>query len=148
MCTTCAQPLHGFQKGYAFFKKSMPGNIQVDEKGNEVSPVADTVRFIFIESKGKLPPSIDNVIYRNKTFNISILPVNQPQVQVGQEKISGKNIILKPARGNTLWKILLISTDKIPVPGNTVIKLKGKQNGKSFEWVIDREIELQAEIAK
>lgn len=148
MCTTCAQPLHGIQKGYAFFKKSIPGNIQVDEKGNEVNPVVDTVRFIFIESKGKLPPSIDNVIYRNKTLNASILPVNQPQVQVGQEKISGKNIILKPARGNTLWKVLLISTDKKPVAGNAVIKLKGKRNGRPYEWVIEREIELEAEIAK
>jgi hypothetical protein len=137
------------QKGYAFFKKSMPGNIQVDEKGNEVNPAIDTVRFIFIESKGSLPPTIDSVIYRNKIFSTSIIPVNQLQVEVGQEKISGENIILKPARGNTLWRILLTSTDKNPsVAGKAVIKLKGKKNGRAFEWVIDREIELQTEIAK
>ncbi|MFN2439168.1 MAG: hypothetical protein ABR503_08205, partial [Chitinophagaceae bacterium] len=54
--TSCAQPIHGVQNGYAFFKKSIPGNIQVDKNGNEVKQGIDTVRFIFIESKGKSSP--------------------------------------------------------------------------------------------
>ena len=148
ICTACAQSLHGIQKGYAFFKESIPGNIQVDEKGDEVKRGVDTVRFIFIEWKGKLSPAIDIVLYRNEIFNASIFPVEQSQVEVGQEKISGENITLQPARGNTLWKVLLISTDKKAVAGNAVIKLKGKRNGRPYEWVIEREIELEAEIAK
>ena len=147
--TSCAQPLYSLHRGYAFFKKSTPGNIQVDEKGNEIKPGIDTVRFIFIEWKGKLSPTIDSVQYRNKIFNASVFPVEQAYVEVGQEKISGENIILKPAMGNTLWRILLASTNKKPsFAEKAVIRLKGKKNGRPFEWVIDKEIELQAEIAK
>ena len=147
--TSCAQPLHGLQKGYAFFKKSAPGNIQVDEKGNEIKPGIDTVRFIFIEWKGTLSPTIDSIQYRNKIFSISVFPVEQSQVEIGQEKIGGENIILKPAKGNTLWRILLTSAVKRnSTVANDKIILKGKKNGRPFQWVIDKEIEIQAEIAK
>ncbi|HVE61974.1 MAG TPA: hypothetical protein VNA26_09150, partial [Chitinophagaceae bacterium] len=120
----CAQSIHDMQKGYAFFKESIPGNIQVDEKGNEIKPALDTVRFVFIEWKGKSSPPIDIVSYRGKIFNASIFPVVQTQVEIGQAKISGENIILKPARGNTLWRILLTYTDNRPsLAGKPVIKL-------------------------
>jgi len=147
--TSCAQSLHDMQKGYAFFKESIPGNIQVDEKGNEIKPGIDTVRFIFVEWKGKLPPPIDIVLYRNRIFNVSIFPVEQPHVELGQEKISGKNIILKPAKGNTLWKLLLTSVgNKNSLTYSYKIILEGKKNGQPFQWVIDKEVEIQAEITQ
>jgi hypothetical protein len=149
MFTACAQPLHGIQKGYAFFKKSTPGNIQVDENGNEVKRGEDTVRFIFIEWKGKFSPAIDIVLYRNEIFNASIFPVEQSQVEVGQEKISGENITLKPTRGNTLWRIILTKANKKNSPtANDKIILKGKKNGQPFQWVIHKEVEIQAEMTK
>jgi hypothetical protein len=149
ICTACAQSLHGIQKGYAFFKESIPGNIQVDEKGDEVKTGVDTVRFIFIEWKGKLTPAIDIVLYKNKIFNASIFPVGQLQVEVGQEKISGENITLQPAKGNTLWRLALTPIGQSNSQGtNNKIILKGKKNGQSFQWVIDKEIEIKAEISK
>ncbi len=149
ICTACAQSLHGIQKGYAFFKESIPGNIQVDERGNEVKPGIDTVRFIFIEWKGRVLPPINTVQYKNKNFQVSIFPVEQSQVEVGQEKISGKNIILKPAKGNTLWKLLLTSAvNKNSLTPSYKIILKGKKNGQPFQWVIDNEVEIQAEITQ
>ena len=149
MFTACAQSQYGMQKGYAFFKKSIPGNIQVDERGNEVKPGIDTVRFIFIEWKGRVLPPINTVQYKNKNFQVSIFPVEQSQVEVGQEKISGKNIILKPAKGNTLWKLLLTSAvNKNSLTPSYKIILKGKKNGQPFQWVIDNEVEIQAEITQ
>jgi hypothetical protein len=149
MFTACAQSLHSMQNGYAFFKKLNPGNIQVDENGNEANRGADTVRFIFIELKGKLSPSIDIVLYRNEIFNASIFPVEQSQVEIGQEKISGENITLKPTKGNTLWRIILTKANKQNSPtASDKIILKGKKNGQSFQWVIDKEIEIKAEITK
>jgi len=147
--TSCAQPLYSLHRGYAFFKKSTPGNIQVDEKGNEIKPGIDTVRFIFIEWKGKLSPPIDIVLYKNKIFTVSVFPVEQAYIEVGQEKISGENIILKPAKGNTLWRIVLTSAIKRnSAIANDRIILKGKKNGKPFQWAIDKEIEIQGEITK
>ena len=149
MFTACAQSLHSMQNGYAFFKKLNPGNIQVDENGNEANRGADTVRFIFIEWKGKLSPAIDIVLYRNEIFNASIFPVEQSQVEVGQEKISGENITLQPARGNTLWRLALTPIGQSNSQGtNNKIILKGRKNGQSFQWVIDKEIEIKAEITK
>ncbi|MDQ3681728.1 MAG: hypothetical protein M3352_01490 [Bacteroidota bacterium] len=149
MFTGCAQSLHSMQNGYAFFKKLNPGNVQVDENGNEANRGADTVRFIFIELKGKLSPSIDIVLYRNEIFNASIFPVEQSQVEVGQEKISGENITLKPAMGNTLWRIILTKANKKnSLAASDKIILKGKKNGQPFQWVIHKEVEIQAEITK
>jgi hypothetical protein len=147
--TSCAQPLYSLHRGYAFFKKSTPGNIQVDEKGNEIKPGIDTVRFIFIEWKGKLSPTIDSVQYRNKIFSISVFPVEQSQVEIGQEKISGENIILKPSKGNSLWRLVLMAGEKSnSAIANDKITLKGKKNGQPFQWVIDKEVEIKGEITK
>jgi len=84
-----------------------------------------------------------------KIFNASIFPVEQLQVEVGQEKISGENITLQPARGNTLWRLALTLIGQSNSQGtNNKIILKGKKNGQSFQWVIDKEIEIMAEITK
>ena len=104
---SCFSQSHGtIQKGYAFFKVSLPGNIIV-KNGKEIPAVPSIERFIYLENLGEGVPKVDSVVYHGIPVGISIQPAGGSPVTVGINKSNGRKVILAAHKGNSLWKIIL-----------------------------------------
>ena len=146
--TGFAQIKSSIQKAYAFVAITLPGNIIADEQGNAMKPPLNISRFIYIETKGKIKPSIECVIYGSESCKVEISAVSDLPENLLINKNGNKKIFLKPAAGNTLWRLDPIFPEGKKVNGEPSlykkIILKEKKNGKKLKFTIDNEIELEA----
>jgi hypothetical protein len=140
----CSQTKTGIRKTYAFFQVSFPGNIPVDDNGNPMKG-ADTLRFVYIETSGRQAPTISSAQYNNTTYSASVFPAEKVPVTAGTKKGSDQKIIIKPAAGNSLWRIELTPAGRTKSLQKSMI-IKGAVNGKPFTTTIKKEVELEPEI--
>jgi len=143
--TSCAQTKYSIKKIYAFSVEHLPGNIPVDPNGKSLYRGPDTLNTVFIELQGEAVHW--NTAWKNgKVYNIDSSPVTGDVHEIGQEKVSGKKVIIQPAKGNRLFRLELVPTDrkiKSPMsvlPGQILIK------GKAGNKVILRKITDQVEL--
>ncbi len=153
--SACSQP-RNVQKAYAFLQHKTFGTIAVDANGNPLSPGSQTTIFIYIESKGTVPPKINEVVYNGKTYKNPILySTGKNQREVGSNISNGKPVLLTPARGNSLWNTeIAVNRDNVEnertlpkessagIPINTVT-IKGIKDGKKFSLTINNINELK-----
>jgi hypothetical protein len=142
--SACAQTRTGIQKAHAFFKVSIPGNIPVDEQGNPMKR-DDTVRVIYMECSGAAKPEINEVLYPGKAYTASVFE-EKSSVQVGNENYNNSPLSVKPAKGNTLWRVELTPSGAKKTPRTNKIIIKGARNGRTFSQVIEGETQLASPI--
>ena len=144
---SCAQNNCNVKRGYAFYTMSLPGMIMKDDNGNDVPPVINIERFIYIECVGTNMPVIQSVLYNNSEYKPAITRVTEKTVSVGRMQASGEGMgvyKLTARKGYTLWKI-----DLQPANDNTNVKqdckniiIKTTDKGKICKFYIYKEILL------
>lgn len=112
----------------------------MDDDGKPIGGV-DTVRFIYIECSGNEQPVITRADYRGRVYGVATYPVETLPVILGKAKGTGRQISIKPAKGNTLWLVELSPEDRRS-PYKSRITLQGKR----FTVTVSKEVELEAEI--
>jgi hypothetical protein len=142
----CAQSKYAVKNIYSFYKVHLPGNIPVDENGNEI-PSRDTVNLIFIESS-KEDIHWDTAWKNGKTYFIIPTLIDTGFFDVGTNKMTNENMIIHAFAGNKLWQLQLIASEKkILQPSNILqgeILLRGTYNGKRILQKIKSQVELNS----
>lgn len=144
-----AQSKCSIYKANAYFTVSMPGTVMVDEQGNQVRPAPTVQRFIYLECIGTKRPVIQAITYNNIPFTPA-MPESFPgsSILAGKRNEDEKEIMLKPRKGNRIWKIeILPPSDKPQSPEacrNIILKLKQGNNGTCSYRIISGELQLYA----
>lgn len=134
------------KNAWAFVKISAPGNVMVDEGGNEVRRMI-VKRTIYLETPYVATLTIEKII-AGSTFNGSVEKLNVQREIAGMRM--DKQIIINVQRNHSLWKI-----DVTPVTTNKVkslekplanIQITGRINGKKFLKTIKKEVQLSGDI--
>jgi hypothetical protein len=143
--SSCAQSKYGIKKITAFYALRAPGNIAVDEKGNELYSGPDTIHTIYIEVSGKNTVKWEDAWKNNNYYTLIGTKITQAIFEAGMDKNNNK-VILKPATGNTLWQLSLSPSEiKMTKPAKAFqdeIILLGKYNGKKIIQKISKLTEL------
>lgn len=142
----CAQSKYSIKNIYAFYKVHLPGNIAVDENGNEI-PSRDTINFIYIES-----PSKDihwkNAWKNGKTFTILPTLIDAISYDVGTIKTTNEKMLVHVTHGNKLWQLQLIASDEIIAPPEKILQdeilLEGVHHGNQILKTIKNPVELNS----
>jgi hypothetical protein len=143
-----AQSPYGIQKGYAFYKAVIHGALMIDDNGKPVN-ATDTVRFLYLESKGNVAPCIDSVFYGNRLYGATVFSAGKKSVEAGIKRKGAQRVMIPCTKGNSLWKVELIfvAEQKIYKSSNTnKIIVKGKHAGRNISYTINTETELVADI--
>jgi hypothetical protein len=141
----CAQTKSGVQNSYAYFRIFIPGNIPVDESGNALRGT-DTIRMIYIETKGTAQLNVQTVQYGNKVYSAAVFEEQNSQVTVGKDFRTNIDKVIRRGKGNRLWRVELSSEGEVKGLPVKNINIKGTLGGKKFVHVLKRETELQPEI--
>jgi hypothetical protein len=143
--SSCAQSKYGIKKIIAFYAIPRPGNIPVDEKGNEIYKAPDTVHVIYIEMSSK-NISWQQAWLNNKNYGLSAVLIQTTPMEAGINSITKKRILLQPSIGNSLWQIQLVPAEKIvQAPQNIKtgeILLMGQYGNKIIFQKINSEVKL------
>ena len=131
-----AQNKCSIYKATAYFTVSMPGTQFVDENGNRIPPVPNVQRIIYLECTGKKEPVIQSIAYDNTLYHAQVSDSTVNTVAVGKRFQDEKAVVLKPRKGNRLWKLELQPViDKPQSPDackNITIKLRVNNTVCSF----------------
>ena len=142
----CAQSKYSIKNIYAVYKVHLPGNIALNENGNEI-PARDTVNLIYIESPAK-DIHWNNAWKNGKTFSILPTLIDSNSYNIGTKKMTNDNMIIHSSNGNKLWQLQLITSDEIiPQPeklSQGEILLEGIYQGKKILQKIEKQVELNS----
>jgi|GEM_PF-1349434 len=108
------------KRAYAFYTESIPGMAMTDDKGNIINPKPMIERFIYVECSGTKPPVIAGVSYDKTRYTAIVSRVDEIPANIGKSQDNGRQFILIPRKGYSLWKLnLAIIDDNMPVPNKT-----------------------------
>ena len=147
--TGCAQQqIAGLQRVDAFFQVRIPGTIPV-QLNKPRKHHADTVYIIYMQVQLN-PPAWKKAWNVHHSFRIDLKDVNEPAVNIGIEKATGKEIEVKREEGQRLVQLTL-RKDQISDEPETPVKdgellLKGEANGKTVYYTVKRLTELQSPL--
>ena len=142
----CAQSKYSIKNIYAVYEVHLPGNIAVDQSGNEISS-RDTLNVVYVEtSSGQIQW---NVAWKNdKTYSILSYLAHTNFIDAGTDKNTNEKMIIHASPGNKLWQLRLIPSDsKISLPAKILqneILLEGTYNGKKILQKIKKQVELNS----
>ena len=105
------------QNANAFYSIVMPGNMPVDENGNQRPLKVHKSRTIFISSNCALEPLISKVIYDNTNGPFFIEKANKEEIANLMDDMNNK-IKLNAPKSSFLWKITVVETGGIVLPEN------------------------------
>lgn len=145
-----AQTRSIIQKAYAYVQIILPGTMMADDNGQPVTPPLNISRFIYVETKGKTKPVIEYVKYANECFKVEISTFSTMQDEGGYNFQRNKQIMPRPASGNSLWRLDLLSAEEKQIkkkssPYKNII-IRETKNGKHFDFKIYNEIELASPL--
>ena len=130
-------------KGYAYSLVTLPGTMPVDENGHQIPPRLNKERFIYIITNCKTTPTINNVLYGKTIAKTDAKPTAETSFTATKSN-DQKAVLLKPTKGNYLWKISVLENNSKPIADkNSSISVTGKINKKPFFILMKEEIELQ-----
>lgn len=132
--SACTQT-RNVRKAYAFVQHITYGTIATDDNGNQLTPGAKTIHFIYLESKRNAQPAIAEINANGKIIkNPVAVAVPNNQLPVTLTNKDGNKVLLTPYKGNSLWKIEFEST------GNTNTNKQIIANEPVKEKIIIKEI--------
>jgi len=142
----CAQSKYSIKNIYGVYEVHLPGNIAVDQNGNEISS-RDTLNVIYVETSTKQIQW--NVAWKNdKTYSILSHLSDTNFIDAGTNTITNEKMIIHASTGNKLWQLRLIPLDsKISSPVKILqdeILLLGSYNGKRILQKIKKQVELNS----
>lgn len=93
-------------KAIAFYKVILPGFNKMDEAGNSLSTI-DTSYFIYLITKGKVEPKIEEVVFNQFIYQASVFKVDDHHINVGKLKATNKMVRINVEHSQCLWRIEL-----------------------------------------
>ena len=112
-----AQNAPKIQRACAFYTESTPGMAMTDEKGNIINPKPIIERFIYVEYPGSKPPDIKTVLYEKTDYIPAVAKTTEIPISIGKSQEDGKEVILTPRKGYSLWKVgLHVANEKTTIP--------------------------------
>jgi hypothetical protein len=126
----------------AFYSIVMPGNMPVDENGNQRKIKPNLSRTIFISSNCNVAPVINKVLYDNISIPFFIEKAVNEEVSNLMDDANNK-IKLSASKSSFLWKITVVPSGGISVPEKSkIISIEWKQKTKIIKLSIKKEIQL------
>jgi len=130
----CAQSKNAIKNAYGIYEVHLPGNVAVDKNGHEIAS-RDTINFIYIETSSN-EIKWDEAWKNNKAYSIIATLINSDSIDAGTTKETNKRIFLHAAKGNKIWQLRLIQSDKDSSPPVNIsqdeILIRGSYNGKKI----------------
>lgn len=128
----------------AFYSIVLPGNMPVDENGNQRKPKINKSRTIFISSNCNAAPVVSKVFYDNISPAFFIEKVTDEEVS-GLMDDAGNKIKLTAIKPSFIWKIIIVAMGGVVVPENpSAITIQWKQKTKINKLVVKKEMQLAA----
>jgi len=142
----CAQSKYSIKNIYAVYQVHLPGNIAVDQNGNEIAP-RDTINILYVETSTEKIQW--NMAWKNdKKYSIISRLIDTGYIDVGANKMTNKNMIIHASAGNKLWQLQLIVSEKKGLPPVNILQdeilLRGTYNGKRILQKIKNQVELNS----
>jgi hypothetical protein len=126
----------------AFYSINMPGNMPVDENGNQRKVKPNLSRTIFISSNCNVAPTISKVMYDNISAPFFIEKAKDDEVNNLMDDANNK-IKLNVSKSSFLWKITLVQSGGISIPEKAkTILIEWKQKTKTNILAIKKEAQL------
>jgi hypothetical protein len=126
----------------AFYSIVMPGNMPVDENGNQRKIKPNLSRTIFISNNCNVTPVINKVLYDNVSIPFFIEKAVTEEVSNLIDDANNK-IKLNAAKSSFLWKVTVVPSAGISVPEKPKkILIEWKQKNKIIKLVIQKEAQL------
>jgi hypothetical protein len=136
MLVACAQPQKLVKKLHAFSMLPRQGTVQVDEMGNERPVPSDTLYVVFAET------ATDSITWKaawigDRYFSVVAERVNGSISEPGLDPASGKPVTLQPAKGRSLYRLVLQAAHPVTAEEHKVragvVLLSGTFRNKPFE---------------
>ena len=139
---SCAQVHNISQKTIGTYTVQAPGNIAVDDSGNELTQRKINA-VIYIETSSK-DLEVKNALADNSEYAVTQQLINTTPFMAGINYKNNEKVLVSVAQNNFLWKIEL---EPIPMKKDNInqvdtITLKGMYQGKSFEQKITNWVKL------
>ena len=133
------------KRAFAFSRVIMPGNIPVDENGTPMDG-PKVLHSIVVEVKSNIAPVWKSAKIKGKTYTIHASPVAIGPLEMGQQKTTMQNVVIRPATGNKLWLLELDPYERLNdtaiKPISSIVILTGTVGGKKLTHAINKEVEL------
>ncbi len=139
-CAASAQIKNGVIKSAAFFTEHSPGNIAVDENGNELGPRITIALQVFLEVKKDENFIWDTAWYNQKAYTIQSFKITEKKINVGVLSATGEPAFINTKSNNILLQLNFMPIDE-PVKENNSknlqtpeknIVITGKYKGIAF----------------
>lgn len=137
----------GLVKARAFYQLRLPGTQMVDEKGQPVSQVADTIHFIVMEIRGNQVPVVDSLFYFGKYYRCTVSGISNPKWNIGNLKRNGKTAAWQVQPNSGLWMVEFTAVKKT-IAKKPAVVVKGKIGRKKIVTSLSIEEELETDITQ
>ncbi len=145
---SCAQSNTIVKKVYSFYTEHTPGNIAVDQNGNELTARVDTAIQVYVEASAK---NIiwDTAWFNNRSYLIITQLVTRDSIDAGIKKDEGKHAVIKGKKGTYIWQLYLqplFKTENYKYKKMEVeneILLKGKYKGMILLQKAGKPVQLE-----
>jgi hypothetical protein len=145
---SCAQTNTIVKKVYSFYTEHTPGNIAVDQNGNELTARLDTAIQVYVEASVK-NITWDTAWLNNKSYLIITQLVTQDSIDAGIKKDESTRAVIRVKKGYYLWQLYLQPLFKTEnnkykkMKVENEILLKGKYKGMIFLQKAGKPVQLE-----
>ena len=126
---SCVSTKKVIQDAQAFVITPQQGTVQVDEKGNEVSPLPSPVIIVFVHSKSN-ELNWDSAWFNNRSYAIKQQLITQP-FEMGVDGKTGEKITLTPKEGTFLFQLQIVPKLSKGEEWANSIRLRGSIRNKT-----------------
>lgn len=117
----------------AYSITSQSGTVQLDEKGNEITPIVQNIITVYVESKYK-DVEFDSAWINNTSYAVQVQKILNP-LELGFEENSGQKVTITPSAQNYIYQLQATPVIKKgeEFPASLTIRLlrKGKNTVRS-----------------
>ncbi len=117
----------------AYSITSQSGTVQLDEKGNEITPIVQNIITVYVESKYK-DVEFDSAWINNTSYAVQVQKILIP-LELGFEENSGQKVTITPSAQNYIYQLqatpIIKKGEEFPASLTIRLLRKGKNTVRS-----------------
>lgn len=130
MLNSCGISKYGIKNAWVFTEERFPGNIQVDDQGNQVTKAVMVETAVFLETKTKELPVWTSLEIDGQSYQITENKLVQSPFTIGKNKMDESPVTIVAAEGNFLYRISIEPVDPQKVQIKNIKLIGESVNGK------------------
>ena len=141
--SSCAQTKHGIKNIHAFNTVQLPGNIEVNQNGNQNQALTDTSFFLYVEANQEI--NWQRATRNTKCYKIIKTEIKNSPIEIGETNIDKTKITLNPEKENRIWHLLLVPDQNCSTSfenEQNIIILEGELSGKKIRQTVNKITQL------